>query len=241
MGGLGLFLTQGGSTKTYHAPKAAPVDGAQVVIVEAPVLPDLEWDTNLFEKTNAERKKVGSPDLTNDPALAAVAHSRAVEMAKNRNLSHTSPSGETAVMAMAAAHYGSATNAENLARVDKGETTADTMKSFMNSPRHHDAILDKSFQAIGIDSLVGDDGLRYVVVLFSGTTAGPTDRVGLDSWLADSAWAARRTDRAAAGRASGRCATSSTGALAQRGVLLEYRLNACLSGVHRLAEDAARV
>lgn len=146
------------------------------VFGETPMINANNVVTNeLLQYMNAERASVGLTPLKLSNKLCQVSLIRANEI--NAIFSHTRPDGRAWHTAFdeVASKYKRATIAENLAyceglpdgTVDDGAHVATTMYNlFVNSPTHHENILDNEFKYVGITT-VYCNGTYYTSVEFS--------------------------------------------------------------------------
>jgi uncharacterized protein YkwD len=124
----------------------------------------------MFSSHNSERARGSIAALRIDSALVQIARQRATDMATKGYFAHTSPSGETAFSILARAGYRYASAGENIARNNypDGQSVSVAMTGFMNSSTHRYNIMDPGFTAVGIGSVVAQDGMKYYAVVFAG-------------------------------------------------------------------------
>lgn len=127
---------------------------------------DMEFDKNLFEVINAERKKLGIPELIFDTTLSDVALSHSTDMAKRDYIDHTDPDGVGPFDRIDKASVSYVAAAENIA---SGFATAEkVLASWLNSPKHSANILNAEFNKIGVGYYAGgSNGTYWTVVLIS--------------------------------------------------------------------------
>ncbi|MCM3005708.1 CAP domain-containing protein [Priestia koreensis] len=122
------------------------------------------------DMVNSERSKVGEKPLIIDPVLSAIARIKAQDMALNGYFAHLSPTygKEDELIKMGNVPYFSrGMYGENIAL---GYHTAESvMDGWMNSPSHHDNIMDHDYSHIGI-GLFEWNGRKYWVQEFFGRT-----------------------------------------------------------------------
>lgn len=122
-----------------------------------------QYETEVIELVNQERKKAGVSELTMDSDAMEAADIRANELVTK--FSHTRPSGERCFSVfeeVGIEDYGAV--GENIA---KGQNSpSDVMNSWMNSSGHRENILKSSYKRIGVGCYQGSDGKLYWVQLF---------------------------------------------------------------------------
>ena len=126
------------------------------------------WESQLFAALNAERASAGQPALERDACAEHVAGLRTDDLASRGYFSHTSPEGATAASLLEEVGRGGVASAENLARNNypDGESVTVAVESLMASDGHRRAILHDRYTHGGVASALGEDGMRYYVMVF---------------------------------------------------------------------------
>lgn len=104
-------------------------------------------DLSLLDTTNAERIGSGSAELKLSEALDRAAQAKADDMASKNYWSHITPEGEQPWGFIEAADYSYSFASENLAY--GFATSSDTIKGWLNSPHHAQAMLDNKISEVG--------------------------------------------------------------------------------------------
>lgn len=107
----------------------------------------------LVDLVNSDRASNMIGGLTVSPVLTAAAQAKADDMAAKGYFSHDSPDGRDSWYWFKQAGYSFSYAGENLA-VDFSDS-ADVERAWMDSPTHHDNLLDPHFTEIGIALAVG--------------------------------------------------------------------------------------
>ncbi|MBI5457962.1 hypothetical protein HY971_04550 [Candidatus Kaiserbacteria bacterium] len=102
----------------------------------------------LVDLANSDRASNMVGGLTVNPVLTAAAQAKADDMAAKGYFAHVSPDGRDSWYWFKQAGYSFSYAGENLA-VDFSDS-ADVERAWMNSPTHHDNLLDPHFTEIGI-------------------------------------------------------------------------------------------
>lgn len=119
----------------------------------------------IFALTNEEREKEDLDELSLSPTLCDIAQLRAVDMANNDYYAHVSPDGETAFTLLQ--EYGILyfNSAEN---IGKGTVTNERMvEKWMDSPKHRESMLSKTYHQLGVGIAIAEDGTTYWVQIFT--------------------------------------------------------------------------
>jgi uncharacterized protein YkwD len=117
------------------------------MVLKAPILSSAEQQ--VVDLTNAQRRKVGCPDLRVALELAQAARGHSEDMAIHDFLSHSSSDGSSLIDRLrAAGYYPFSSLGENVA--GGFETAAQVMDGWMNSPGHRANILNCKFRDIGV-------------------------------------------------------------------------------------------
>lgn len=149
-------------TKDYVEPSFNETIGSDPAYVKK----DIEFDKSLFEAINAERKKLGIPELLYDETLAGIALSHSTDMAKRDYIDHTDPDGVGPFDRIDKASVSYVAAAENIA--SGFSTAAKVVESWLNSPKHSANILNAEFNKIGVGYFAGgSNGTYWTVVLIS--------------------------------------------------------------------------
>ncbi len=149
-------------TENYSEPSYNETIGGDPAYVKK----DMEFDKDLFEIINAERKKLGIPELIMDQTLSDIALSHSTDMAKRDYIDHTDPDGVGPFDRIDKASVSYVAAAENIA---SGFATAQkVLDSWLKSPKHSANILNAEFTKIGVGYYAGGtNGTYWTVVLIS--------------------------------------------------------------------------
>jgi uncharacterized protein YkwD len=123
----------------------------------------------LFDAHNAERASRGIAVLALDPALEAIARTRAQVMADNHLFSHYNPDGDNVYDMLDAAGYPWRDATENIHFNDFSASQADSiaMSEYMASAAHRANILKPGFNRVGVGVATSAAGVHYYSVVFS--------------------------------------------------------------------------
>lgn len=140
-----------------------------VVFLEAaravPEIADLE--RAIFDAVNAVRGDRGVDRLAWSPALAEVARAHSRNMAREGFFDHFDPSGRTPSKRLDAAGIAYMRAEENIAKnLRADDPVADTVRGWMESPPHRQAILDAQVTRSGVGVAVADDGTIFFTQMF---------------------------------------------------------------------------
>lgn len=102
----------------------------------------------LFEKTNAERKKLGLSALVINKELNQAALAKAQDMFADQYWAHTAPDGKQAWDFIKETKYTYRYAGENLAR--DFDSDVEVVEAWMNSPSHRENIINKEFTQMGL-------------------------------------------------------------------------------------------
>jgi len=119
----------------HHAPTDQLLSKPGVVLMN-PV------EERIVEKTNAERRRHGLPPLEVDGHLVRSARRHTAWMTRSRSLQHTN-----------------AAVGENIAMGQ--QSSAEAVRSWMNSSGHRANILSSSYRKIGVAAYTATDGTVY--------------------------------------------------------------------------------
>ncbi len=125
---------------------------------------NLEYEAQVLELVNIERKNIGLKPLSLDEKLVQVAHTRAKEITES--FSHTRPDGRSCFSAAKDAGVSYFSAAENIAY--GYSTPKAVMNAWMNSSNHKKNILSESLTKIGIGCYKNSDGMLYWSQFFIG-------------------------------------------------------------------------
>ncbi len=115
----------------------------------------------MLAAVNAERKRAGSPPLTENIRLDVAAQRHAADMLARNYFAHESPEKHTVRERAKDAGYEWRAIGENIA---EGQTSlAEVMTTWMHSPGHRRNILDRDFKELGAGLALGKSGGRYRV------------------------------------------------------------------------------
>ena len=118
----------------------------------------------IIELTNKERIAGGVAPLRHSKVLDLSAKMKAEDMVKNNYFAHNSPQGVKPWHWFKEANYNYTFAGENLAM--NFIEAEDTMKAWMNSPKHKENIISPDFEDIGIAVVVGViDGYKTTLVV----------------------------------------------------------------------------
>lgn len=126
----------------------------------------LPLETNVFEQTNQERKKMDLPILKLNPELSKIARAHSENMARQGKMEHTLDE-KTPFDRLRAAGYKFAKAGENVACGENGSTLANIMKAWMESKPHAANILHMEFTEIGVGIARDKGGQTYFTQLFA--------------------------------------------------------------------------
>ena len=141
--------------------------------------PALAWDANsfnsasesqLYSLTNQSRAAGGMPSLRIDSTLARIARSRSQDMEERGYFSHSiPPSGKMVWDLMDERGYCYNLAGENIGwnNYPDDEATAQIQRMFMDSPGHHENIMGRAWDVVGIGAYKGSDGHMMWTVLFA--------------------------------------------------------------------------
>ncbi len=101
----------------------------------------------MLNAVNAERGRVGAAALHLDDRLSAAAQRHANDMASHDLTQHDGTDGSSPWDRIRDAGFVSRASAEN---VTPGNSMAEAMQMWMNSPHHRDNILGTAYNSIGI-------------------------------------------------------------------------------------------
>lgn len=107
----------------------------------------------IIELTNAERKKMGLPEVTENEALDKAAVLKAQNMFAENYWAHFAPSGKTPWDFILGAGYKFTYAGENLAK--NFYNSDEVVKAWMASPTHRDNLLNPKYREIGIAVVEG--------------------------------------------------------------------------------------
>jgi hypothetical protein len=153
-------------------------------LTAAVILPSLQASASaitadrIIALTNATRQGIGLPTLKANEQLMQAARAKAEDMAVNQYFAHTSPAGLTPWHWIKSYGYKYKTSAENLA-VHFNEAE-DVQNGWMQSPSHHQNIIDPRFSEIGVGIATADfEGAAstFVVEMFGQPKAAVTPPV----------------------------------------------------------------
>ncbi|MDQ0341033.1 putative YkwD family protein [Caldalkalibacillus uzonensis] len=107
-----------------------------------------QFEAQVIELTNAERRRNGLPDLQTDSALSKVAQVKSNDMQQNRYFSHTSPTYGSPFDMIRDFGIDFNSAGENIAQ---GQPTPEqVVQAWMNSPGHRANILNEGYTHIGV-------------------------------------------------------------------------------------------
>jgi uncharacterized YkwD family protein len=122
-----------------------------------------QFEQQVVDLTNAERKKNGLPPLTADTSLSQIARKKSDDMQANNYFSHNSPTYGSPFDMIRDFGVTYKTAGENIA---KGQTTPQqVVNGWMNSEGHRKNILSSKFTHIGVGF---NDGGKYWTQMFIG-------------------------------------------------------------------------
>ena len=122
-----------------------PVPPTPVVPAAGPG--DLAFELALLDLINQERARVGAGALVMEPRLVAAARSHSTDMAFNDFFSHTGTGGSDVGERIAQQGYWYSIAGETLCA---GGDVNICVQMWLESPSHHDAMLDPRFTQVGI-------------------------------------------------------------------------------------------
>jgi uncharacterized protein YkwD len=127
-------------------------------------------ESQLYSLTNQARANAGLASLRIDGSLASIARSRSQDMEDRGYFSHEiPPSGKMVWDVMDARGYCYNLAGENIGwnNFPDDEATAQIQRMFMDSAEHHDNILGRAWDVMGIGAYKGADGHMTWTVLFA--------------------------------------------------------------------------
>lgn len=143
---------------------------------DAPPVALAETISTVLERTNAERRLAGLPELRENTQLSQAAQLQSEQMGALRTMGHVltgaaypHPSDRLAAVNYAWDAYG-----ENVARGQR--SGSEVVSAWMDSPGHRANILDARYTEIGVGFALDAQGRPYYVQLF-GRPAQPTHTV----------------------------------------------------------------
>jgi uncharacterized protein YkwD len=122
-------------------------------------------EKQLLELVNKEREKEKLPPLKFNAALYRAARDHSANMAKKNELNHVLD-GKTPDKRIAEAGYEFGTFAENIAWGD-GQTPAEVVQGWMESPRHKANILNKDMTETGLGAVRGSGRELWYTEVFA--------------------------------------------------------------------------
>ncbi|MBQ2896855.1 MAG: hypothetical protein IJE46_00840 [Clostridia bacterium] len=118
-----------------------------------------EYELEVLELVNAERKKNGLSSLSWDNRAAEVARAHSKDMADRNFFSHTNPDGKSPFDRLKAYGISYKSAAENIAA---GQATPqEVVKSWMNSEGHRANILNKTVTKLGVGYYKSNSGYKH--------------------------------------------------------------------------------
>lgn len=139
-----------------------PARNGAMPVVPMPAKPQGEMpsatEKELVERTNAERKKAGVPNLVVDPLLLQAARQHSVNMARQDKLAHTLDDKGVAERLTELGYRWSGCG-ENIARGQR--TPAQAIETWMNSDDHRENMLSTKYSRIGVAVVTAADRQRY--------------------------------------------------------------------------------
>jgi len=135
--------------------------------------------SQVIERTNAERAKVGLTPLVENSKLAKAALAKGQDMFANQYWAHISPKGKEPWAFMNENGYSYRVAGENLAK-DFGDST-NMVAAWMNSPTHRANIVNNRYQEIGIavvDGILSGHETTLVVQMFGTPQVAPSVEAG---------------------------------------------------------------
>lgn len=136
--------------------------GAVACVPRTPAKPsdDGSWATQMLERINAERARVGAPPMATCGTLTAAAAAHSADQAASGRMSHTGSDGSTLTSRTARAGYKDWLElAENVGSGNVG--TDAIMDAWMNSPGHRSNLLNPAFDQVGLGRASGPAGMTY--------------------------------------------------------------------------------
>ena len=122
-----------------------------------------EEEKGVLERTNAERKAAGLPELVPNAKLFQAARDHSANMAKLNRMSHIL-NGRTHADRAAAAGYAYTFLGENIAWNQRD--AAQVLECWMRSAGHRANILNRNYTEIGIGVAVNERGEHYWTQMF---------------------------------------------------------------------------
>ena len=153
---------------------SAIVLGAALFVTAAGCTPQQAMETNVALGLNGMRADNGLPPLTADPALSAVARTRAADMATKGYFSHSPPDGCDFRCLFVKSNVTVAWSGEIIAWNDfsAADTVNEAIQMWHDSPTHFSVITNRCFTRMGTGVATAADGRIYYVAVFEGRAPG---------------------------------------------------------------------
>jgi uncharacterized protein YkwD len=164
---LGRDLLQGHiSAPAAPAPAQAPAANAAPASSGGHQLDGLEQD--LFNRINGARKAAGLQPVAVDPSISAMSLHRSQDMVAKNYFSHDAPGGDNYSALLKAGNVPFKWAGEIIAWNSYGadQTAAQAFNGFMQSPPHHDIIMDGRYNYAGVGEARSGDGRYFFTVIF---------------------------------------------------------------------------
>jgi uncharacterized protein YkwD len=148
-----------------------PLAGTVSAVDQEPVTDAIltQSGADLVVLMNRERTNLGLVPLRIDPALMAIARTRADVMAANDVMSHTEPDGHNVFDRINASGMTWFGGGEIIAWNDyptEATSVVASMQAWMASPGHHDIIVSTAYNYVGFGAAVSATGKRYYAGVF---------------------------------------------------------------------------
>ncbi len=159
-----LDRTSRGSELTQQ--RQADTSASQVP-APAPALSSKE--TQLLDLINHARQEQGLRAVSLNNSLRVIALSRSQDMITRGYFSHTTPDGANFLNMLQNAHapYGYAGEIIANNNYDNNQTAQQAYIGFMNSPHHHEIMMDPHYTLAGVGEAANAKGFHYYTVIFT--------------------------------------------------------------------------
>lgn len=125
-------------------------------------------ESQLLALINSARQSAGMQPAALDASLRNLALSRSKDMVARNYFSHTTPDGIDFIAMLRNQNIPFKFAGEIITNnnYDDGQAAQQAFNSFMNSPHHHDIMLDPRYNISGVGEMTNDRGFHYFTVIF---------------------------------------------------------------------------
>ena len=125
-------------------------------------------ETTLLDLINIARREQGMTPVELNGALRTMALARSQDMVTRNYFSHTTPDGATVFTMLKSANISYKYAGEIIANNNytEGDTATQAYNGFMNSPHHHEIMLDPRYSIAGVGEATDGRGFHYFTVIF---------------------------------------------------------------------------